>query len=360
MLAEIKIWLLLLAFLVLSSNMQLHVQAVPQVPCFFIFGDSLVDNGNNNGLPTKAVSNYPPYGIDLPQGPTGRFSNGLTMVDILAQILGFDKYIPPFANLASSDILLGVNYASAAAGIREESGSHLGVRISLDKQLVNHGITFSRITESLGSIDSATQHLNKCLYYVGMGSNDYINNYYMPQNYSTSQNYTSEQYAEALITQYGNQIKTLHSYGARKVAIFGVGPIGCTPFAITSHGTNGSLCVDTINLDAQLFNKKLVSLVDQLNKELTDAKFIYVDILGIGSGDPSLAGFKVANVGCCPVDEIGQCICSKTPCQNRSEYTFWDSFHPTEAANKISAARSYQNFLKTDTYPMDISHLIKL
>ena len=46
----------------------------------------------------------------------------------------------------------------------------------------------------------------------------------------------------------------------------------------------------TFNLDAQLFNKKLVSLVDQLNKELTDAKFIYVDILGIGSGDPSLAG----------------------------------------------------------------------
>ena len=82
----------------------------------------------------------------------------------------------------------------------------------------------------------------------------------------------------------------MHSYGARKVAIFGVGPIGCTPFAITTHGTNGSLCVDTINLDAQLFNKKLVSLVDQLNKELTDAKFIYVDILGIGSGDPSLAG----------------------------------------------------------------------
>ncbi|KAK7848525.1 GDSL esterase/lipase At1g29670 [Quercus suber] len=360
MLAEIKIWLWLLAFLVVSSNMQLHVQAVPQVPCFFIFGDSLVDNGNNNGLPTKAVSNYPPYGIDLPQGPTGRFSNGLNTVDILAQILGFDKYIPPFANLASSDIFSGVNYASAAAGIREESGSHLGVRISLDKQLVNHGITFSLITKSLGSKDSATQHLNKCLYYVGMGSNDYLNNYYMPQNYTTSQNYTSEQYAEALITQYGNQIKILHSYGARKVAIFGVGPIGCTPFAITSQGTNGSLCVDKFNLDAQLFNKKLVSLVDQLNKELTDAKFIYVDSFGIGSGDPSLAGFKVANVGCCPVNEIGQCICSKTPCQNRSEYTFWDSFHPTEAANKIYAARSYQNFLKTDTYPMDISHLIKL
>lgn len=87
MLAEIKIWLLLLALLVVSSSMQLHVHAVPQVPCFFIFGDSLVDNGNNNGLQTKAVSNYPPYGIDLPQGPTGRFTNGLTTADILGNLI---------------------------------------------------------------------------------------------------------------------------------------------------------------------------------------------------------------------------------------------------------------------------------
>jgi hypothetical protein len=33
--------------------MQLHVHGEPQVPCFFIFGDSLADNGNNNLLPTR-------------------------------------------------------------------------------------------------------------------------------------------------------------------------------------------------------------------------------------------------------------------------------------------------------------------
>lgn len=54
-----------------------------QVPCFFIFGDSLVDNGNNNDILTLARANYAPYGIDFPQGPTGRFSNGLTVVDVL-------------------------------------------------------------------------------------------------------------------------------------------------------------------------------------------------------------------------------------------------------------------------------------
>lgn len=49
-------------------------------PAMFIFGDSLIDNGNNNFLPTIAKANYAPYGIDL-GSPTGRFCNGLTAVD---------------------------------------------------------------------------------------------------------------------------------------------------------------------------------------------------------------------------------------------------------------------------------------
>lgn len=58
-----------------------RVEAEPQVPCYFIFGDSLVDNGNNNEIASLARANYLPYGIDFPGGPTGRFSNGKTTVD---------------------------------------------------------------------------------------------------------------------------------------------------------------------------------------------------------------------------------------------------------------------------------------
>lgn len=57
----------------------------PQVPCFFIFGDSLVDNGNNNRMLTLARANYRPYGIDFPEGSTGRFTNGRTYVDALGK-----------------------------------------------------------------------------------------------------------------------------------------------------------------------------------------------------------------------------------------------------------------------------------
>ncbi|KAL6292584.1 hypothetical protein ACE6H2_000726 [Prunus campanulata] len=57
--------------------------AQPQVPCYFIFGDSLSDNGNNNRLLTTAKANFPPFGIDFPRGPTGRFSNGRNLVDVV-------------------------------------------------------------------------------------------------------------------------------------------------------------------------------------------------------------------------------------------------------------------------------------
>ena len=62
------------------------VRGEPQVPCYFVFGDSLVDNGNNNDIASLARANYPPYGIDFPGGATGRFSNGLTTVDAICKL----------------------------------------------------------------------------------------------------------------------------------------------------------------------------------------------------------------------------------------------------------------------------------
>ena len=52
---------------------------------FFVFGDSLVDSGNNNYLVTSARADSPPYGIDYPtHRATGRFSNGLNIPDIIS------------------------------------------------------------------------------------------------------------------------------------------------------------------------------------------------------------------------------------------------------------------------------------
>lgn len=42
-----------------------------------------------------------------------------------AQLLGFENFIPPFATARREEIVRGVNYASGAAGIRDETAEHM-------------------------------------------------------------------------------------------------------------------------------------------------------------------------------------------------------------------------------------------
>ncbi|KAM7500604.1 hypothetical protein LguiA_025018 [Lonicera macranthoides] len=87
---------------------------------------SLVDSGNNNNnnLATLARANFPPYGVDFPGGATGRFTNGRTTADRCPRsTFGFQHQ--PFANISRHFLLQGVNYASAAGGIRNETGQQL-------------------------------------------------------------------------------------------------------------------------------------------------------------------------------------------------------------------------------------------
>ena len=212
----------------------------------------------------------------------------------------------------------------------------MGTNIDLDRQLENHKIIVDGITELLKNQNlSPAMYLNKCLYSVGMGNNDYLNNYFMPKLYSTSYRFTPDQYATILVDQYSQQLRRLYNYGARKVAVFALGKIGCIPFSLATHDTKGSFWVDEMNSAAELFNKRLKLLVDQLNRDLVDAKFSFLN------PDPPIDGFTVFAKGCCEVSEIGQCIPWQIPCSNREEYVFWDSFHPTEAMNRLMANLSY-------------------
>ncbi|XP_073525449.1 uncharacterized protein [Phyllobates terribilis] len=342
------------------------VHGDPDAPCYFIFGDSLVDNGNNNNIASLARANYLPYGIDFPGGPTGRFCNGRTSVDVITELLGFDDYIPPYATASGQDILRGVNYASAAAGIREETGQQLGGRISFSGQVSNYKNTVSQVVDILGDEDSAANYLSKCIYSVGLGSNDYLNNYFMPLYYSTSNRYTVDQYADVLIQDYSQQIRNLYSYGARKVALIGLGQIGCSPNELAQRSPDGKTCDQRINSANQIFNGRLKSLVDELNNDLPDGRFIYINSYNMFSDIANNAakyGFTVTNAGCCGVGRNnGQitCLPYQTPCQNRDEYIFWDAFHPSEAANIIIGRRSYKAESPADAYPIDIQRLAQI
>ncbi|KAL1155466.1 hypothetical protein V6Z11_A08G026300, partial [Gossypium hirsutum] len=343
------------AISVLFVILQNSANAKPQVPCYFIFGDSLSDNGNNNNLNTLAKVNYSPYGIDFPKGPTGRFSNGKNMQDYIAEYLGFTRSMPPFAESKGENILNGVNYASGAAGIRDETGKDLGDRIPLDKQIQNHKIIILRLSRLMRNIIETRLLLNQCIYSIQIGSNDYINNYFKPEFYDTSRRFTQMQYATLLVHQLSNQLKTLYNNGARKFAVYGLSLIGCAPFAISEYGTNGSFCVDKLNNAAALFNEMLMPLIHQLNNDLPYAKFTYL------TPSPNSTTF-VTNGTCCTIGGGGGELCLKNskPCSNRGRFLFWDGFHPTEAWNEKVAERAYSSESSLEANPFNIHKLAKL
>ncbi|CAE5989446.1 unnamed protein product [Arabidopsis arenosa] len=310
-----------------------------RVPCYFVFGDSVFDNGNNNVLNTSAKVNYSPYGNDFARGPTGRFSNGRNIPDIIAEQMRFSDYIPSFTGASPEQAHTGINYASGGGGIREETSQHLGEIISFKKQIKNHRsmIMTAKVPE---------EKLNKCLYTINIGSNDYLNNYFMPAPYMTNKRFSFDEYADSLIRR------------ARKLAVFGVSKLGCTPRMIASHG-GGNGCAAEVNKAVEPFNKNLKALVYEFNRNFADAKFTFVDLF---SGQTPFAffmlGFRVTDKSCCtvkPGEEL--CATNEPVCPARRRYVYWDNVHSTEAANMVVAKAAFTGLI---TSPYSLSRLARL
>lgn len=67
-----------------TTNALVKLPGNASFPAIIVFGDSIVDAGNNDDMITEARCDYAPYGIDFDGGvPTGRFSNGKVPTDIL-------------------------------------------------------------------------------------------------------------------------------------------------------------------------------------------------------------------------------------------------------------------------------------
>ncbi|KAM6544073.1 hypothetical protein CsatB_008520 [Cannabis sativa] len=322
-----------------GDNGMMSSSSSEMVPAMFIFGDSLIDNGNNNNLPLSfAKANYLPY----------------------AEMLGL-PLIPPFSSTNGDQALHGVNYASAAAGILDVTGRNFVGRIPFNQQIRNFEITLDQITNNLGAVDVA-QSLASCIFFVGMGSNDYLNNYLMP-NYPTRNQYNAQQFADLLVQQYSQQLTRLYNLGARKVVIVGLGLMGCIP-SILAQSPSGS-CSTEVNQLVMPFNANVKIMINNLNTNLPGSKFIYVDTAHMFQdllANSTSYGFSVINRGCCGIGRNrGQitCLPLQTPCPNRQEYIFWDAFHPTSAVNIIMGKKAF-NGDNRNIYPINIQQLANL
>ncbi|KAL9248166.1 hypothetical protein vseg_021520 [Gypsophila vaccaria] len=330
----------------------------------YVYGDSLVDNGNNNYIRSSAKANFLPYGIDFYQGPTGRFTNGKTIIDFLCEMIGI-PYLPPYANpfVTDRDIMYGVNYASAAGGILEESGQGLGERFSFRRQVENFNITRHQLMNHM-SDEKLQDYLTKALAVIILGSNDYINNYLNP-GYRSRSKFRPEKYADIVIDQYTNQIMALYDLGLRRFFLAGVGPLGCTPSQKTVARLPPGKCVDFSNFAPQLFNARLRTLVDKLNASHKNAIFVFGDTFA-GLMDilvhPVTYGLSVTESACCGLGRNNaetMCLPLQIPCLNRDRYAFWDAFHPSQAVHRVLALKAY-NGQQNVAYPINLKQMAQI
>ncbi|XP_045809061.1 GDSL esterase/lipase At5g33370-like isoform X3 [Trifolium pratense] len=308
---------------------------------FFVFGDSIADNGNNHFLATTARADNPPYGIDFPSHKaTGRFSNGLNIPDLISERLGLEAPLP-YLNplLIGEKLLVGANFASAGIGILNDTGFQFLDILHIDKQLKLFDHYQQRLSAHIGA-EETKKLVNKALVLIILGGNDFVNNYYLVPFSARSRQFSLPDYVTYLISEYKKILRKLYNLGARKVLVTGTGPMGCVPAELALRSRNGD-CDLELERAASLYNPQLIEMVKVLNREIGVDVFIAVNAHRMHMDfitNPAAFGFITSKVACCgqgPYNGIGLCTPLSNLCQNRDLYAFWDPFHPSEKASKI-------------------------
>ncbi|KAE9456916.1 hypothetical protein C3L33_11174, partial [Rhododendron williamsianum] len=344
----------LLIFITSSTDAVVRLPENITIPAVLVFGDSIVDQGNNNGITaTFAKSNFPPYGKDFMGGiPTGRFCNGKTPPDLLAEELGIKEFVPASLdpNLQAADLLTGVSFASGGVGFDPQT-AQTAVCFSLDDQLKMFREYIGKIKGIVGE-DRANFLLTNSLYAVVAGSDDIANTYFTLGIRKLQ--YDINSYTDFMVQSACDFVKEVYALGAKRIAFFGIPPIGCLPSQRTLAGGVTRVCAANYNQAAKLFNTKIKAALSSLSNSLNDAqvRIVYIDIYNplyelIQNHDKY--GFSIADRGCCGTGEIEVTfLCNKLTklCSDDSIYLFWDSFHPTERAYKVLVNMILQKYIK--------------
>ncbi|CAN7031660.1 unnamed protein product [Brassica oleracea var. botrytis] len=343
------------------------------VPGVYVFGDSLVDAGNNNYLAfSVSKANYPHNGVDFPgKRPTGRFSNGKNAADAIAEKFGL-PLPPPYLSLRGlfkekrrkSAAVTGVNFASGGAGIFNSSDQKLGQAIPLSHQ-VNHWLSIHReLTNQLGPAETQI-HLSKSLFTVVIGSNDLFDYF---GSFKLRRKNNPQQYTQLMADKLKEQLKRIHDTGARRFLAVGVAQIGCTP---GKREKNSAIheCDEEANTWCSLYNEALVKMLQQLKQELQSSiTYSYFDnfkslhdIISNPARYVKTNCFADVTSACCGNGKLNAdtpCLPITRYCSDRTKYLFWDRYgHPTEAA-----ARTFIDLMLSDdsqySSPLTLTQLV--
>ncbi|KAL9235682.1 hypothetical protein vseg_010423 [Gypsophila vaccaria] len=334
---------------------------------FFVFGDSLVDNGNNNFLATTARADAPPYGIDTPsRRPSGRFSNGKNIPDIICERMGIEELLPYLSpELTGQRLLVGANFASAGVGVLNDTGYQFLNIIRPFKQL-KYFQQYQRRLAMLVGEEETQRRVNGALVLWTLGGNDFVNNYYLtPINLRRLQFPNVADYVPFVVSEYRKLLVRLYELGARRVLVTGTGPLGCVPGELASQASLNGACAPQPQYAASLFNPQLTQMLQELNNQIGSDVFIATNTGGMLGGfinNPTAYGFVTSKMACCgqgPYNGVGLCTVASNICPDRNVYVFWDAFHPTERANRFIV----QQMMISSTeymYPMNLSSILAL
>ncbi|XP_010524958.1 PREDICTED: GDSL esterase/lipase At5g18430 [Tarenaya hassleriana] len=361
---ELSVTRMFLAFLVLVSMM---FGRVTEARAFFVFGDSLVDSGNNNYLVTTARADSPPYGIDFPtRRPTGRFSNGLNLPDLISQEMGNEEPPLPYLSpeLRGRRLLNGANFASAGIGILNDTGFQFLNIIRMYEQLDNFEEYQTRVGRLIGQTQTR-RLVSQSLVLITVGGNDFVNNYFLVPYSARSRQFALPDYVKLLISEYKKILWRLYSLGVCRVLVTGTGPLGCAPAELANSGSRDGECSATLQRAASLYNPQLVRMLNGLNTKIGRNVFIaanthqmQMDFLS----NPQAYGFVTSKVACCgqgPYNGMGLCTFVSNLCRNRDLNVFWDAFHPSEKANRIIVRQIFTGSINYMN-PMNLSTVMAL
>ncbi|KAG2647868.1 hypothetical protein PVAP13_1NG035900 [Panicum virgatum] len=284
-----------------TANTTSTTRSKPQAAALIVFGDSIVDPGNNNGINTIIKADFPPYGHDfINHRPTGRFCNGRIPTDFIASRLGLKDLLPPYLSpqpLDKHDLITGVSFASGGTGF-DPLTPKLASVISLPDQLAMFHEYLGQVRAAAGDAKAA-EILSRGIFAICAGSDDVANTYFTMRARS---NYDHASYARLLVQHASAFVQDLIHAGARRVAFIGIPPIGCVPSQRTLSGGLERGCSQGHNEVAAAYNAGMVRELAALRAKYPGTLLVFMDIYGFLYDmmmHPRRYGFAQATKGCC-------------------------------------------------------------
>lgn len=276
-----------------------------------VFGDSMSDTYRYHDymkLTTGREYPAPPY-------MTGRFSNGLVAVEILAQGLG-----APIQNYS---------FAGATSGYRTLVLLPAGVLTQVNEHLNNNTIVPTLGTVPLlgaltMKIPGTARVDPKALYVIWTGPDDY---------YAIG---FDDMTAYLITANVQQAITSLYAAGARNFFVPGMPDLSLTPSARFDHEPKEPGYMATAAKYSSQFAVVLEQGLNTMRAKYPTARIISFDMMTYGHEQIAKAAAEGKNVtqACYPGGLIPNTK-DRSLCTDPENYLFWDSNHLSAVANKI-------------------------